>query len=161
MDFKNQKGMTLIELIVSIALLAIIIIPVLGMLSASNLNNENARVKTTNGAVAQAVLEYYKKVDIDSVYSGSRPATLYIFCNKSELNGAFTPEKTVAGDDSVTVFTAVDAIAASIGAKPYEYAIRIFLSATDSTGMVQINVSVWDSINKDNNKVVFTSLRGN
>lgn len=172
MRFSNQKGMTLIELIVSIALLAIIIVPVLGLLSASNLNNANSRGKTSNGAVAQAVIEYYKKVDITSINSGTRPVTIYLFCNKGNLDneylpgsktdsGNFLPYKTISGDDGFSAFTQMDSIASQIsGAKPYDYGIRILLSNTDASNLVQVTVTAWDPYNKDKNKITFTSLRG-
>lgn len=164
MDLKNQKGMTLIEILVSLAVLVIIIIPVLGLLSASTINNANSKAKTLNGSVAQAAMEYFKKTDISAINGGSRPATYYIFCSKDDIDADFINDnsiykKTVSGDDAVSDFNHMDSIAAQIGAKPYDYGIRVLVSSTDSGSVIQISVTVYDPYNKDKNKVTFTSLR--
>lgn len=167
MDIKNQKGMTLIEILISLAILAIIIIPILGLLSASTMNNANSRSKTLNGSVAQAVMEYFKKTgDIGSINSGSRPAAYYIFCDKDDIDADFISSsdssihtKTVNRDDGVNTFSQIDNIAGQIGAKPYYYGIRVLLSNTDSGNLVQISITVYNSSDKDKNKITFTSLR--
>jgi prepilin-type N-terminal cleavage/methylation domain-containing protein len=164
MGLNDQKGMTLIEILISLAILAIIIVPVLGLLSASTTNNVNSRGKTLNGAVAQAAVEYFKKVDISTINGGSRPATYYLFCSKNNIDKDFINDgsihrKTVSGDDLISDFSGVDNIASQIGAKPYDYGIRVLLSNTDSSSLAQITVTVYDSFNKDKNKVTFTSLR--
>jgi len=60
---KARKGMTLIELIISVALLSILIVPLSGLVISSLRNNKNSEYKQRASYVGQKVLEELKAYD--------------------------------------------------------------------------------------------------
>lgn len=63
----NQKGMTLIEIIVSLAILAIIIVPFLNMFLQSTVTTQKSKVMLDATYVAQSVMEdiYNDSLNVD------------------------------------------------------------------------------------------------
>ena len=57
---KDNKGMTLIEVLVSIAIFAIVAIPLLGIFSQSAITSANSKIKTKEAAIAQTIAENIK-----------------------------------------------------------------------------------------------------
>lgn len=60
---KARKGMTLIEVIISVALLSILIVPLSGLVISSLRNNKNSEYKQRASYVGQKVLEELKAYD--------------------------------------------------------------------------------------------------
>ena len=60
---KAKKGMTLIEVIISVALLSILIVPLSGLVISSLRNNKNSEYKQRASYVGQKVLEELKAYD--------------------------------------------------------------------------------------------------
>jgi len=63
---KNDKGMTLIEVIVAIAIFAIAAIPLLGIFSNSVISSQDSRIKTKEALIAQSIIENIKAGNIKS-----------------------------------------------------------------------------------------------
>lgn len=57
---KDNKGMTLIEVLVSIAIFAIVAIPLLGIFSQSAITSANSKIKTKEATIAQTIAENIK-----------------------------------------------------------------------------------------------------
>ncbi|WP_028991946.1 type IV pilus modification PilV family protein [Thermoanaerobacter thermocopriae] len=57
---KDNKGMTLVEVLVSIAIFAIMAIPLLGIFSQSAVTSANSKVKTKEATIAQTIAENIK-----------------------------------------------------------------------------------------------------
>ncbi len=60
---KAKKGMTLIEVIISVALLSILIVPLLGLVMSSLKNNISAEYRQKASYIGQKVLEELKAYD--------------------------------------------------------------------------------------------------
>ncbi|HAA64644.1 MAG TPA: prepilin-type cleavage/methylation domain-containing protein, partial [Thermoanaerobacter sp.] len=63
---KDEKGMTLIEVLVSIAIFAIVAVPILGIFSQSAVTAADSRVKTKQVAIARTVAENIKAGNVKS-----------------------------------------------------------------------------------------------
>ncbi|HHW56713.1 MAG TPA: prepilin-type N-terminal cleavage/methylation domain-containing protein [Clostridia bacterium] len=61
---KNDKGMTLIEVLVSIAIFAIVAIPLLGIFSQSAITSADSKIKTEEATIAQTIVENIKAGNI-------------------------------------------------------------------------------------------------
>lgn len=169
----NQKGFTLIELLVTIALIGIISIPLLGLLAASMQNNVHSKSKTSNGAVVQSFMELFRKSgDIFSLFDTNDTTSIYLSYKDDDVismdlsdypdsSGSTKYYKSTSnGNETYTD------ILNNFTDKQYgDYIVKIVLlkekdSSTGTyTGVLQINVSVWDKVNKDNSKVSLVSLR--
>ncbi|ABY94728.1 hypothetical protein Teth39_1073 [Thermoanaerobacter pseudethanolicus ATCC 33223] len=57
---KDNKGMTLIEVLVSIAMFAIVAIPLLGIFSQSVITSADSKIKTKEATIAQTIAENIK-----------------------------------------------------------------------------------------------------
>ncbi|HHY13460.1 MAG TPA: type II secretion system protein [Thermoanaerobacterales bacterium] len=67
LQIKNEKGFTLIELILAVAILAIIITPMFGLFSETFNNNRIAKGKTEAVALAQSKIEELKTLDFNEL----------------------------------------------------------------------------------------------
>lgn len=177
---KFQEGFTLIEILISIALIGIIIVPILGIFLQSTRNNVDSKIKTQTVAVAQSVMEYYKGSGIEKLndvianicHSGESytndgdTATLYYFTKKDDnlstvlSNAEYDHFKNAEGTEQF------DAMLASAGSQSFDYAIKVVLKVKDqdndpdSIDLVQIFVNVWYKPLGENSKVNLISLRG-
>jgi len=66
-EAKDRRGFTLIELIVSITILAIVIVPTLGLFSAAFKNNRYAKEKLVAIALAQGRIEELKAMNYQNL----------------------------------------------------------------------------------------------
>lgn len=162
----NNRGFTLIEAIISIALLGIILTSFLGLLTTSVSFNLKSKIEISNGSIAQAVMEYYKEKgqqELKSNYLGTNStAYLYIFYNKSGSGDplktaldAALPESGLPTEDYSQIMANHNPSGTN-----YDYTVKVVLSDAGDE-LTKINVTVWDSIKKDNGRINIVSLRGN
>lgn len=64
---RNKKGLTLVEIIISLAILAVIVVPLGGLFINSVMVNRKAEVQLRANRVAQQYMEQYKVKDFDSL----------------------------------------------------------------------------------------------
>ena len=95
----NRKGMTLIEIIVSLAILAIIIVPFLNIFVQSTVTNKKSEVILDATYVAQRVMEesYNDSLDVD----GKTPKPLSGIQNYKDTSGGnYWINKKISSQDS-------------------------------------------------------------
>ncbi|WP_100405006.1 type II secretion system protein [Bacillus solitudinis] len=54
---KNEKGITLVELLVSVVILGMVLVPVLTIMSGTSIRTDNQEKSTSNAYIAQDVME--------------------------------------------------------------------------------------------------------
>lgn len=64
---KDKKGMTLIEVLVSIAMFAIVAIPLLGIFSQSVITSADSRIRTKEATIAQTIAENIKAGNVSNL----------------------------------------------------------------------------------------------
>ena len=64
---KDNKGMTLIEVLVSIAMFAIVAIPLLGIFSQSVITSADSRIRTKEATIAQTIAENIKAGNVSNL----------------------------------------------------------------------------------------------
>ncbi len=67
MSIKDEKGYTLVELLLAVAVLGVIMVPFFGMFSAGNFNNFQAGNYSTAVNLAREKMESIKNTEYDSV----------------------------------------------------------------------------------------------
>ncbi|MDI6618165.1 MAG: type II secretion system protein [Clostridiales bacterium] len=163
-----NKGFTLIELVVSIAILGIIAVPLMGLFSVSFNNNMIAKRRTETVSIAESAMEIYKSdkgigaVESKDVTPGQNGYTtvFYFYYNSHDgtnLIDCLKPDNAVRKINRYVDedFAAVN----SYADKKYNYAIKIVLDLKEHDEVVEINVMVWNRVDKDAGKVNFISLR--
>lgn len=169
MKKKKSKGITLIEVIISVTILAILMIPSISMLNSIVYYNSITKSKISNAAIAQKVIEYYSTVDFLNVKSdlkSNSPQYKYIAFNDNpkknnpqddnllndlkdfsfSINGSADNEdyKTVIGNTGLTVSS-------------YTHVIKVVF--TYSNNMLKIDTVVWDAKNRDNAQIEYAILK--
>lgn len=186
LKIKNNKGFTIIELIISIAIIGIIAVPLLGLLLQSTKNNTNSNTRTKVVAVSQRAMEWYKssspsKTKIEEIiayilYSGdfgklndNDSVKAYIFYkngdnleNKLFDNDSYIKNNWLGGgiDDGLKDYNYVKSLA---GNTDYDLVVEAVLTFKNDaySQAVQIIITSWDKLNEDKSKVRLISLRGN
>ncbi|NNG66798.1 type IV pilus modification PilV family protein [Caldanaerobacter subterraneus] len=64
---KDKRGMTLIEVLVSIAMFAVVAIPLLGIFSQSVITSADSKIKTKEATIAQIIAENIKAGNVSSL----------------------------------------------------------------------------------------------
>ncbi|ABY92797.1 hypothetical protein JCM16816_12160 [Thermoanaerobacter brockii subsp. lactiethylicus] len=64
---KDNRGMTLIEVLVSIAMFAIVAIPLLGIFSQSVITSTDSRIRTKEATIAQTIAENIKAGNVSNL----------------------------------------------------------------------------------------------
>jgi len=64
---KDNRGMTLIEVLVSIAMFAIVAIPLLGIFSQSVITSADSRIRTKEATIAQTIAENIKAGNVSNL----------------------------------------------------------------------------------------------
>lgn len=185
MKSKKKSGFTLIEVIVSMALIGILIVPVTMIWSNIKYYNVSARSKVNNAAVAQKVMEYYRRFNITSNASYSalttNPSTQYyyyfVYTNDAakdvknlnpsteELTNKLNNTKidtTGNLDENYTdalkrVTTSGSPYHPITGVSSFNQLVKV--SFINKNGMFKIEVNVWSTLSKDSGKIQYIMLR--
>lgn len=164
MNIKKAKGETLIELIISITIISILIIPSILLLNSIINYNTIARSKTSNAAIAQNVIEYYRSADFANTnpdLKKNSPQYKYIAYNEDPKNGNLlnnTLDYKLNSNGSMNEkYETVIKSRISPG-NSYNHVIKIVFS--DVNDMVKIDTVVWDVKNKDKGQVEYAILKG-
>lgn len=167
-DFKkDNKGLSLIELLIAMALLAILIVPIFNSFIASARINLKARQLMAATDVAQTVFEGFSdksfetvKDDINSRMGSVSLSTNHIYATISG-NYYNMPEHYVALDGSLlTSLSAPDVNGVTYGSDTY--VARDLISGNNAAGMttVSINSLICDAARSDLSVSTNTCLRG-
>ena len=159
---QNKKGFTLIELVVSIAILEIISIPIFGLFAVSMRNNVNSRSGISAWAAAQSFMEYYK-CNINQDLNVGPVVYYYLYSNNdiSKIHDGLKEDNkseplNLNTDESYSYIC--DNRFDSVIISDYDYAIKVILQKKDNDAL-KINIIVWDIRLKGAQKVSIVSLR--
>jgi len=170
---RNQRGFTLIELLVTISLIGIISVPLMGLLASSMQNNVHSKSKTSNGAIAQGFMEQFKKTNsILNLFEGNDTTSLYILYRDGDdiyldlsdypMSGGINRYYVNTSNNTETYGDILN----KFSDKEYgDYVVKVVLSKERElstglyTGVMHINIVVWDKLNKDSSKISLVSLR--
>lgn len=179
-NVKNRYGFALIEIIISIALIGIIIIPISGLFLQSTKNNMDSKIKTQTVTLAQSVMEYYKGSGInnlnhiialicgrgsDNTLDGDTASLYYFYKAGEDLSTILSDSRYDYHRSSEKVEQFSDLLSLA-GSKDFDYAIKVVLCVKDGDNkpeiidLIQISTSVWYKPLGDAGKVNFISLRG-
>ena len=179
-NLKNRYGFALIEIIISIALIGIIIVPVFGLFLQSTKNNVDSKIKTQTVTLAQSVMEYYKGNGInnlnhiialicgrgsDNTLDGDTASLYYFYKKEDSLSTILNTSGYDYHRNSEEVEQFNDLLSLA-GLKEFDYVIKVVLCVKDidnkpeSIDLIQISTSVWYKPLGEAGKVNFISLRG-
>ncbi|MBX4258761.1 type II secretion system GspH family protein [Clostridium estertheticum] len=161
MKSSKLHGFTLIELIVSIAIFCIMMVPCSMMVSMIIHYNSIERSKVSNAAMAQNVMEYYKTVDFSNAIPNIK--TNSIQYEYTTYNSGITND---------TLFANLNTSLSKVGSlnnESYTDVIKklsspvkncvIKIVFTYTNEMIKIDTIVWDSVNKDLGKIEYVTLK--
>ncbi|MGB9779465.1 type IV pilus modification PilV family protein [Caldanaerobacter sp.] len=108
----SEKGMTLIEVLVSIAIFAVVAVPLLGIFSQSAITSADSRIKTKEVAIARTVAENIKagnvknEADLKRILEDYEKEGFLPYIEKIEKNGITQYKISVGkiGSDSLYSF---------------------------------------------------------
>jgi prepilin-type N-terminal cleavage/methylation domain-containing protein len=153
-----KKGVTLIELVVGIAIIGIIGAPLLGLFTSSIQNNSMARSKTSIAAVAQAFMDYYKKNGVSIINNSdtSYESYCFIYSNGDDISETL-PKINLSEDVSIdNTFSSLKC--KFVADNSFDYIIKTTFIKKD-TNLIEIQVTVWDTMYQDKNRFTLISLR--
>ncbi len=154
---RDEKGFTLVELMIAITVLAIITIPILNYFGNANVKNAESRTRQNAAVQAQDILEDFKNttysLDNGDVVCDNDPATnkwtVKVPADPSSGNDNYVLQKTVKIDNSnFTVEAEIDPIQ------------RVLESPTDSTIVVNYERSVVGSMDAYKDVMISESGQG-
>ncbi|MBO5087897.1 MAG: prepilin-type N-terminal cleavage/methylation domain-containing protein [Lachnospiraceae bacterium] len=106
----NNKGFSMVEILISIAIFAVLMIPIVGAIISSLKNTTEAKTLQYRNEFVENVVEYVKQDSLDGIFSGNYFSTVGSYTggsNAVDVSGTFymeppTPAKPVVSyDDSL------------------------------------------------------------
>ncbi|HHY78900.1 MAG TPA: prepilin-type N-terminal cleavage/methylation domain-containing protein [Thermoanaerobacter sp.] len=128
---KDNKGMTLIEVLVSIAIFAIVAIPLLGIFSQSAITSANSKIKTKEATIAQTIAENIKagivkdKADLAKVVTDFEKEGFIAYVEQQTSTGEVSQYQIKVG---------------KIGSNTPMYTLYIMAPATEITSYVPVEI---------------------
>lgn len=171
---RKKYGFTLIEILITIALIGILVVPTSMSISSIIHYNSSSKSKVNNGALAQKVMEYYRNYDFSkepfytNITTVTSPQYYYLaFYNDptsdtltNYLQNTYTKAKPIglsSNENYTQVLTNVGSYPQVPPVTTYNHVIKIVFS--NNNGMLKIDTTVWDTTNKDAGKVEYVLLR--
>lgn len=163
---KKCRGMTLVELIASMAILGMILVSASMLILTIVKYNNIMKCKVTNSAMAQKVIEYYKSYDFSKLSDiKNKKYEQYIYFTEDS-----TKDNLINNINTFSLIE-VDSVASeeyedvvhnhlsSVPLKNYDHIIKaVFANKGDN--VVAIDATVWDSRNKNQCKMEYVTLKG-
>ncbi|UZQ84088.1 type IV pilus modification PilV family protein [Thermoanaerobacter sp. RKWS2] len=128
---KDNKGMTLIEVLVSIAIFAIVAIPLLGIFSQSAITSANSKIKTKEATIAQTIAENIKAGIVKDNADLAKVVTDF----EKEGFIAYVEQQTSTGEVSQYQIKV-----GKIGSNTPMYTLYIMAPATEITSYVPVEI---------------------
>ncbi|MBW9169655.1 type II secretion system GspH family protein [Clostridium estertheticum] len=161
MKSSKLRGFTLIELIVSIAIFCIIMVPCSMMVSMIIHYNSIEKSKVSNAAMAQNIVEYYRTVDFSKVtpdFNTNSVQYEYITYNSRTTNDTLfanlnTSLSKVGSLNNESYTEVINKVPSPVK----NYVIKVVFTYTNE--MIKIDTIVWDSVNKDLGKIEYVTLK--
>ncbi|ERM91670.1 N-terminal cleavage protein [Caldanaerobacter subterraneus subsp. yonseiensis KB-1] len=125
---KDKRGMTLIEVLVSIAVFAVVAIPLLGIFSQSVITSADSKIKTKEATIAQTIAENIKAGNVSNL---DEIITKY----KEEGFIAYVEQQTSTGELSQYQIKV-----GKIGSNTPMYTLYIMAPATEITSHVPVEL---------------------
>lgn len=173
---KKCRGMTLVELVAAMAILGIVLVSASMLILTIVKYNYIMKCKVTNSSIAQRVIEYYKSCDFST--SLDKELVKVKSNDYCEQYIYFTENPTcddlisrISADNFAIYSVSKDKIYSEIYDKvvnnhppadlsqKYDHVIKVVFEHKDDD-MLAIDVTVWDSKNKDFCKVEYVTLKG-
>ncbi|MBE3592511.1 MAG: prepilin-type N-terminal cleavage/methylation domain-containing protein [Thermoanaerobacter sp.] len=128
---KDNKGMTLIEVLVSIAIFAIVAIPLLGIFSQSAVTSANSKINTKEATIAQTIAENIKAGIVKDNADLAKVVTDF----EKEGFIAYVEQQTSTGEVSQYQIKV-----GKIGSNAPIYTLYIMAPATEITSYVPVEI---------------------
>ena len=171
----DKRGFTLIEVIVSIAMLSIITVPALGIIEAVIINNKNSGVNIQSASKAQSIMDWYKaigpyniKKTVRYINTTSNTVSIYYFLKETDIPNLTDILKnnrwnTAATGTGVNDYDGIKTLSSSLP-DGFDIAVKVVLDIGEynpyNGNVTKISVTLWNNKVNPNNKVHLVSAKG-
>ncbi len=116
----NNKGFSMVEILISIAIFAVLMIPIVGAIISSLKNTTEAKTLQYRNEFVENVVEYVKQDSLDGIFSGQYFSTVGSYTNSSnpvDVSGTFYVEPATPTKPIVTYDESLQPIVDVLGSR--------------------------------------------